>query len=110
MSSGEVREPTFLILTALGGGPAHGYAVIQAVEALSKGRVRLKAGTLYAALDRLTEEGLICEVGQEVVDGRPRRYYDLTGAGTQRLAEVTRQLKVSTAAATRVLRARGVVA
>ena len=52
-----VQEPTFLILTALAAGPLHGYGVMREVEALSPDRGRLRAGTLYAALDRLTEPG-----------------------------------------------------
>ena len=52
-----VREPTFLILAAVAADPLHGYGIIQSVEELSDGRVRLRAGTLYAALDRLVREG-----------------------------------------------------
>ena len=77
----ELREPTFLILTALAGGPRHGYGVIQEVERLSQGRTRLRAGTLYAAFDRLSREGLIEVAREEVVEGRLRRYYRLTEAG-----------------------------
>jgi Transcriptional regulator PadR-like family len=59
--------------------PQHGYGIIQDVAGISGGRVHLKAGTLYAALERLTEERLI-EVDREaVVDARLRRYYRITG-------------------------------
>ena len=51
-----VQEPTFLILTALAAAPRHGYGVIQAVAALSGGDVKLRPGTLYGALDRLSEQ------------------------------------------------------
>ena len=54
-----MREPTFLILSALADGPKHGYAIIQDAVDQSEGRVRLQAGTLYAALDRLASEGLV---------------------------------------------------
>jgi PadR family transcriptional regulator PadR len=77
----ELREPTFLILTALAGGPRHGYGVMQEVERLSRGRTKLRAGTLYAALDRLGGEGLVEVAHEETVDGRLRRYYRLTEAG-----------------------------
>lgn len=77
----EMREPTFLILSALADGPKHGYAIIQDAEAQSEGRVRLQAGTLYAALDRLAGEGLIETTGEEVVGGRRRRYVGLTRDG-----------------------------
>jgi DNA-binding PadR family transcriptional regulator len=77
-----MREPTYFILAALLDGPLHGYAIIKRVEDLSSARVRLAAGTLYAALDRLTGEDLICVVREEIVNGRTRRYYELTEAGT----------------------------
>jgi DNA-binding PadR family transcriptional regulator len=92
-----MREQTYLVLLALTGGPLHGYGVIKAVRELSDGRVRLGAGTLYGALDRLAGEGLVKTSGEEVVDGRHRRYYTLTGEGqrtlideTDRLAELAR--------------------
>ncbi|GAA4253402.1 PadR family transcriptional regulator [Dactylosporangium darangshiense] len=82
-----MREPTFLILTALAVRALHGYAVIQEVAALSGGRVVLPAGTLYAALERMTAEGLVAPEGDEVVDGRNRRYYRLTDDGARALAD-----------------------
>jgi DNA-binding PadR family transcriptional regulator len=80
-----MREPTFFILTALTGPPLHGYGVMQAVRELSAGRLVLRAGTLYAALDRLLEEGLLVVDREEVTDGRLRRYYRLTDEGTSAL-------------------------
>jgi DNA-binding PadR family transcriptional regulator len=86
-----MREPTYLALTSLLDGPLHGYAIIKRVEELSDGRVRLAAGTLYAALDRLTAEGLIEVRDEETVNGRARRYYGLTREGDATLrAEATR--------------------
>lgn len=82
----EMREPTFLVLAALADGRKHGYALISEAATLSDGRVQLKVGTLYAALDRLSEEGLVQSAGEEVVDGRHRRYYELSDAGAERLA------------------------
>jgi len=81
-----MREPTFLVLAALADGRKHGYALIGEAATLSDGRVKLKVGTLYAALDRLTTEGLVQSAGDEVVEGRHRRYYELTDAGVSRLA------------------------
>ena len=83
----EMREPTFLILSALADGPKHGYAIIQDAESQSGGRVRLQAGTLYAALDRLAEEGLVHTAGEEVVGGRRRRYVALTENGATALQQ-----------------------
>ena len=63
----------------------------QRAEEVSGGRVRLTAGTLYAALERLLERGLVAVDGEEVVNGRARRYYRLTLAGGKALeAEAAR--------------------
>jgi PadR family transcriptional regulator PadR len=86
MTNTEMREPTFLVLAALADGRKHGYALIREAAILSDGRVVLKVGTLYAALDRLSSEKLVRAAGEEVVDGRHRRYYELTDAGAERLA------------------------
>ena len=80
-----MREPTFFTLAALLDGPLHGYGIVQRASELTAGRLRLTAGTLYGALDRLREEGLITETGQEIVDGRARRYYSLTDDGRSAL-------------------------
>jgi DNA-binding PadR family transcriptional regulator len=81
-----MQEATFLILTALAAGSQHGYAIIADVETISDGRVQLRAGTLYSALDRLRIDGLISVDREEIVDNRLRRYYRLTPDGTQALA------------------------
>jgi DNA-binding PadR family transcriptional regulator len=100
---GAMQEPTFLILTALAAGPLHGYAVIREVESLSGGDVRLRAGTLYGALDRLAEQRLITVDREEAVDGRLRRYYRLTETGGAALsAEVNRLRRNASAAAERL--------
>jgi len=64
--------------------PRHGYAVIAEVEAISGGRVRMRTGTLYAALDRLQQLGLVPAAGEEAVDGRHRRYYASTDGAARR--------------------------
>jgi DNA-binding PadR family transcriptional regulator len=100
-----LQEPTFLVLTALAAGPLHGYGVIQEVSELSGGRVRLRAGTLYGALDRLTDQGLVAADREEVIDGRLRRYYRLTDDGAVVLeVEVQRLRQNATAAAGRLRR------
>ena len=65
-----MQEATFLILTALAAGAQHGYGIIAEVQKISGGRVRLRAGTLYTALDRLRADGLIGVDREEVVEGR----------------------------------------
>lgn len=86
MAKRAMQEATFLILTALAAGSQHGYGVISDVKAISGGRVRLRAGTLYSALDRLRIDGLVEVDREEVVDGRLRRYYRLTVEGARLLA------------------------
>jgi DNA-binding PadR family transcriptional regulator len=101
-----MREPTFFILTALAGPPLHGYGVMRSVQELSDGRLVLRAGTLYAALDRLMEEGLLAVDREEVTDGRLRRYYRLTNDGTTALqAEVEQMRANAQMAAARLKRA-----
>lgn len=101
-----MREPTFLILTALAGRPLHGYAVMQEVLDLSHGRVRLRPGSLYAALDRLVSEELIESRGEEVVDGRRRQYFGLSTNGESALDEAAQRLADQAAHATARLRSR----
>jgi DNA-binding PadR family transcriptional regulator len=103
----EIREPTFLVLAALAGERRHGYGVIQEVERLSNGETRLRAGTLYATLDRLGHEGLVAPAGEEVVDGRLRRYYRLTAQGSATLGTESRRRMAVSKEALRRLRLAG---
>jgi DNA-binding PadR family transcriptional regulator len=92
MTDPAMREPTFLVLTALAAEPQHGYAVIEDVRRITDGRVTLRAGTLYAVLDRLRGDGLIEVESEEVVQSRLRRYYRLTALGERRLADESARL------------------
>lgn len=89
----EIREPTYFLLAALLEGPLHGYAIAQQASELSDGRVRLTAGTLYGALDRLVKQGLLVEVGDELVAGRKRRSYALTDDGRTVLHEEATRMR-----------------
>jgi PadR family transcriptional regulator PadR len=91
-----MREPTYYTLAALLDGPLHGYAIMKQVEQLSHGRVRLAAGTLYAALDRLAQAELVEAGRPEIVQGRTRRYYRLTDQGHHALrAEAARMAQAA---------------
>ena len=91
MTAPPLREPTYFILTALAAGPAHGYRILQTIEELSDGRVRMRAGTLYAALDRLERDGYIALVGTDSDGGPPRRSFTPDGGGPRAAeAEVDR--------------------
>src|ERR1700722_3502650 len=97
MSKRTMQEATFLILTALAAGSQHGYGIISDVIGISGGRVRLRAGTLYTALDRLCAYGLIEVEREEIVESRMRRYYRLTPVGSERLAEEAGRLQSNAA-------------
>jgi DNA-binding PadR family transcriptional regulator len=99
MTARAMQEATFLILTALAAGSQHGYGIITDVQGISGGRVRLRAGTLYTALDRLRTDGLIEVDREEIVDSRLRRYYRLTPQGAERLAAEAARLKGNATAA-----------
>jgi DNA-binding PadR family transcriptional regulator len=103
MSVRAMQEATFLILTALADGSQHGYGIIAEVRQISGDRVKLRAGTLYTALDRLRADGLIGVDREEVVEGRLRRYYRLSPAGTEVLAEEAARLRANATAALRRL-------
>ncbi len=89
---GPMREPTYFVLAALLEGPLHGYAIIKRAEDMSGGRVRLATGTLYTALDRLTDEGYVRLVSEEIVAGRIRRSYGLTDDGATALRAEARRM------------------
>jgi DNA-binding PadR family transcriptional regulator len=105
MASKPLTEPAFFILTALAGGPRHGYGIVGEVAELSGGRVSLKIGTLYGVLDRLVGDSLVELDREEVQQGRLRRYYRLTEAGGRSLAEEAERQAANARAASRRLRA-----
>jgi len=85
-------SPTVLhLLLALTDGPRHGYAIKLEAEARSGGAVKVGPGTLYEALQRLLDAGLVREThakshpanGQQA----QRRYYELTARGRRLLQE-----------------------
>jgi DNA-binding PadR family transcriptional regulator len=94
-----MQEATFLILTALAGGSRHGYGIISEVMGISDGGVKLRAGTLYTALDRLKADGLVDVDREEIVDNRLRRYYRHTPEGAPRLAAEAARLQANARAA-----------
>jgi PadR family transcriptional regulator, regulatory protein PadR len=73
-----------LILEALVREPNHGYRIAQQIKERSKGILDFKEGTLYPALHKLENEGLV-ESYEAVEKGRPRRYYRITETGHETL-------------------------
>jgi DNA-binding PadR family transcriptional regulator len=99
-----LSEPVLLILTSLAGQPRHGYALIQDIEQLSGGRVRMSTGTLFGALRRLLEDGWIEPFEQEDTS-RQKQAYRLTGMGRRQLELELDRMKQLTRAGLARLRA-----
>lgn len=89
-------SPTvFHMLVAMVDGPAHGYAIAQAVEELTGGTVVLGPGTLYGSLQRMASWGLIEETenpGDDGLHAERRRYYRMTPVGTAALRAESERL------------------
>jgi DNA-binding PadR family transcriptional regulator len=80
-----LKQSTYQVLLALDDGEAmHGYAIMQAITAMTGGRETILPGTLYAALARMVDEGLVEEsapLADDASGGPPRRYYKRTKFG-----------------------------
>src|SRR5262245_10224398 len=76
-----------IVLAALASGPAHGYAVIEAIKRKSGQAFDLPEGTIYPALHRLEQAGLLSSRWTIAESGRKRRVYALTRTGQRALAE-----------------------
>lgn len=95
---------TFHILLALADGERHGYAIMQEAAERTEGVVRLGAGTLYGALKRLLEGGLVAEGGERAdpaMGDERRRYYRLTPLGLAVARAEARRLEAVVQAARR---------
>lgn len=91
-----LQTATFYILTALGEGELHGYAIIQDVAARTGGAVKLSAGTLYRSIQRMLEQGLIVETSVRPApkdDDERRRYYQITPFGSAVVRSELRRLQ-----------------
>ena len=87
------------ILLALATGDKHGYAIMREVEVLTEGTVTMGPGTLYGAVKKMLEAGLLEESDERPdpeMDDQRRRYYRMTGFGERVLdAEVERMERLS---------------
>ena len=93
-----------LILQTLQWGPQHGYAVTQMIRARSSEALQVETGSLYPALHRLEAQGLIASEWKASELNRRAKYYRLTAAGKQRLADEQSKWKLLVKAVTRVMR------
>ena len=96
---------SFEVLLALLGGERHGYAILQKVEARLTGKLPLRTGTMYRALARLMDEGLIERAGSAGHEDARRRYYRITAHGRATAQAEARRLadQVEAARAHRLL-------
>lgn len=74
-----------LILKAVSLGPLHGYGILLRIQQISKDRLEIQQGSLYPALYRLADQGLIASEWGESENRRKARYYRLTAAGRRQL-------------------------
>ena len=84
-----LTESSYYILLALK-EPLHGYGVMQKVEVMSEGIVKIGPGTLYGAFQTLEKEGLINKVGEE----ERRKIYQLTSKGREVLMKQVDRLRI----------------
>jgi len=86
---------SFHILLALVDGPAHGYGIKHVVEERTGGRIRLAAGTLYEAMQRLSRQGLVenTETPEDFAGSGRVRFYRITEPGEVELGDELRRLE-----------------
>jgi DNA-binding PadR family transcriptional regulator len=90
-----MRSIEFQILLSLAGGDRHGYAIIQDLQARSDELLVVETGTLYRALQRMVEQGLVRPTEprrSQADDDERRRYYAITSAGRRAAAEEARRM------------------
>ena len=87
MGPGELLPGTLdlLILKAVSLAPEHGYGVLLRIEQISGGRLPVQQGTLYPALYRLEDRGLLATEWGTSANGRRAKFYSLTAAGKKAL-------------------------
>ena len=97
-----LRPVEFEILLVLTAGDSHGYGIIKEAEERSEGRTRIETGTLYRALRRLTDAGLVEPSTRRAVsdlDDERRRYFTITPFGKEVAAVEARRLAAQVDAA-----------
>jgi PadR family transcriptional regulator, regulatory protein PadR len=82
---------TPLILSILADGESYGYAIVKRVDELSEGTLQWNEGMLYPLLHRLERQGFIEGAWGAAETGRKRKYYRITPAGQEHLADQRRQ-------------------
>lgn len=103
---GEMLQGTLdlLVLKTLAIGPAHGHTIAHAIEQRSEEVLQVEHGSLYPALHRLEDRGWIVSFWGTSENNRRARYYRLTQAGRQQIAEQTNRWDAIVQAVNRILR------
>ena len=94
-----------LVMKMLRRGPNHGFAISSYIQQTSDDIVRVEAGSLYPALHRMTEAGLLKAEWRMSDAGRRARFYALTAKGRRRLEADEMRWHAISAAVTKILRA-----
>jgi PadR family transcriptional regulator len=93
-----------LVLKTLARGPLHGYGITLHIQMVSKDFLRVEEGSLYPALHRMEQDGLVTAEWGFSDNNRRARYYRLTAAGRKQLAEEEKSWERLTQAVAQVLR------
>jgi DNA-binding PadR family transcriptional regulator len=91
-----LHKDTFHILVGLADHDRHGYSIMQDIAARTDGRIRLRPSSLYSAIHRMLEDGLIEELDEQPEDGNGderRRYYRITPFGRKVAIAEARRLE-----------------
>jgi PadR family transcriptional regulator len=96
-----------IILKVLRRGPNHGYAIASAIQQMSDDVLRVEAGSLYPAVHRMTEAGLLKSEWRRSEVGRRARFYELTAKGRRKLEADEKKWRTVSAAVAKVLNAAG---
>jgi len=97
-----------LVLKVLHGGTMHGYGIAASIQQMSDEVLRVEAGSLYPALHRMTEAGLLKSAWRKSEVGRRARFYELTSRGRRKLEADEKKWHSVSAAVVKVLSARPV--
>jgi transcriptional regulator len=92
-----------LILRTLATGPMHGWGISQRIQQVSQDVLQVNQGSLYPALHRLEQQGLIAAEWGNSENNRQAKFYELTRDGRRQLAEETRNWERVSTAVARVL-------
>jgi PadR family transcriptional regulator PadR len=93
-----------LVMKILHRGPSHGFALSSFIQQTSDEVLRVEAGSLYPALHRMTEAGLLKAEWRMSEAGRRARFYELTAKGRRQLEADEKKWRAVSAAVAKVLR------